>query len=112
MNAGNNDDIVPSGPRLADHESLYRAVTVPTWWDPQTKRASSAAFKWPVFSVDVASRLNHDPLEMLHRFATGTGVVEFMSGEARLLGCDPRDEPDPQEPNNKAHAHVYMPAGN
>lgn len=36
-------------------EDLYRCITTPDWWVAEEKRPSSAAFKQPVFSTDVAS---------------------------------------------------------
>jgi hypothetical protein len=34
----------------------------------------------------------------------------FSCRAARELGCDVRLEPDPNHPENTAHAHVYVPS--
>jgi hypothetical protein len=99
------------GPEVARHEDLYRCLMYPDWYHADENRVSSAAFKWPVFSVDVAS-LAGSPERTLSRFRSGTGLVSFNCGQAADLGCTTRLEPDEQVPDNPAHAHVYMPAGN
>ncbi len=37
----------------------------------------------------------------------GSGIVQFNAGIARSLGFDARLEPDPEKPENHAHANVY-----
>lgn len=101
----------PTGPPVADHEDLYRCLTHAKWWNEEENRVSSAAFSWPVFSVDVAS-LAGSAQATLDRFCPGTGLVIFNCGRSREKGCDPRLEPDEQHPDNEAHAHVYMPKSN
>jgi len=95
----------PSGPRVGDHEDLYRAITYKYWWNAQRGRPSSAAFNYPVFSVDIASLTT--PAQTLGRFCVGSGLVAFNCGEAAKLGFDARHEKDENFPNNDAHAHVY-----
>jgi hypothetical protein len=41
------------------------------------------------------------------RVPSGRGVVSFRCGIAREIGFDARDEPDPDAPDNPAHAHLY-----
>ncbi len=36
------------------------------------------------------------------------GVVSFCCGSARSIGFDARHEPDPNRPDNTAHANVYF----
>jgi hypothetical protein len=99
----------PHGPPVGDDEELYRCIAHPHWWDAKERRITSAAFKFPCFSVDVAS-LAGSPDATLARFRPGTGLVSFSCRAARELGCDIRQEVDPNSPDNAAHAHVYMPA--
>lgn len=94
------------GPEVDASENLFRAILYPQWWARQRNRPSSAAFDDEVFSVDIASRTTS--AETLSRFRAGSGLVQFNCGEARKLGFDTRDEPDPQYPQNVAHAHVYF----
>lgn len=101
----------PQGPPVGDHEDLYRCLTHPHWYNQVEDRVSSAAFNWPVFSVDIAS-ISGSPEATLAPFLSGTGLVVFRCGEARLIGCDPRHESDELRPDNLAHAHVYMPLPN
>lgn len=100
----------PRGPQVADDEELYRCITHRAWWCQEERRLSSAAFSWPVFSVDVAS-ISGSPAATLSRFDPGTGLVSFECHLAKELGCDPRLEADPKHPDNKAHANVYTPEG-
>ncbi len=100
---------VPAGPPVDDGEELYRCIAHPHWWDEQERRITSAAFKFPCFSVDIAS-LAESPHATLARFRPGTGLVAFSCRVARELGCDIRLEMDPNCPDNVAHAHVYLPA--
>jgi hypothetical protein len=66
---------------------------------------SSGAFRAHVISVDIASRTT--PLDSLRRQRNGRGVVSFSCGVARDLGFDAHDEPDPNFPDNIAHANMY-----
>ena len=99
----------PYGPPVGDDQVLYRCIAHPHWWDDQEQRITSVAFKFPCFSVDVAS-LAGSPEATLARFRPGTGLVVFPCRTAKELGCDVRLEPDPNHPQNPAHAHVYVPA--
>ena len=71
---------------------------------------SSAAFSWPVFSVNLASLMSLEDavrhLREVLKSAKG-GIVAFNCGDAKGLGFDPRKEPDPNYPQNEAHANVY-----
>jgi hypothetical protein len=98
----------PQGPPVGDDEELYRCIAQPHWWDAQERRITSAAFKFPCFSVDVASLVG-SPDATLARFRPGTGLVAFSCRAAKELGCEIRLEVDPNCPGNSAHAHVYMP---
>ena len=99
---------VRSGPAVADHEDLYRAITHPNWWKPEERRPSSAAFSIPKFSVDIASLTTPDEtLARVRHIAPDPGLVQFNCGEARQLDFDTRHEPDENYPDNHAHAHVY-----
>ena len=89
-------------------EDLYRCLTTMDWWVAEEKRPSSAAFKQPVFSTDVAS-LAGSPQYTLGRFPDGCGLVLFNYGDAKTLGFIARLEIDPEHPENKAHANVYNP---
>jgi hypothetical protein len=99
----------PHGPQVNDDEELYRCIAYPHWWDEQERRITSAAFKFPCFSVDVVA-LAGSPDTTLSRFRKGTGLVVFSCRTAKELGCEVRLEPDPNYPQNQAHAHVYMPS--
>jgi hypothetical protein len=72
---------------------------------------SSFAFKVDSpFSVNVASMISLEGAirhmqEVLRR--PQGGIVSFNCGEARSLGFDARHEPDPDYPENNAHANVY-----
>src|SRR4051794_30170427 len=98
----------PHGPPVADDEELYRCIMYPNWWVEEEQRISSAAFKFPRFSVDIAS-IAGSPEVTLSRFLPGTGMVVLACRVAKELGCDVRYELDEQYPDNKAHAHVYIP---
>ncbi len=100
----------PQGPSVGESEELYRCITHPSWWIEEEGRISSAAFKYPVFSVDVAS-ISGSPENTLKRFHPGTGLARFLCRDAKALGCDVRQEIDEQHPQNQAHAHVYTPDG-
>lgn len=93
------------GPQVPASETLSRAITSRDWWVAAENRVSSAAFAFPVFSVDIASLAN--PEQTLSRFKAGCGLVQFNSGAARQLGFDARQEIDSQFPENAAHANVY-----
>ena len=93
------------GPQVPASEALRRAITSLDWWVAAENRVSSAAFAFPVFSVDVASLAT--PEQTLGRFKAGCGLVQFNSGAARQLGFDARQELDARFPENSAHANVY-----
>lgn len=99
------------GPEVDPAEDLYRAVTVPDWWNPSgNPPLRSAAFSWPKFSVNIASLMTPDEairhLREVLKCPNG-GIVTFNCGDAKALGFDPRREIDPQYPKNLAHANVY-----
>jgi hypothetical protein len=106
---GPTTGVGPHGPQVGDENDLYRCIAYPHWWNEREQRITSAAFKFPCFSVDVAALAgSHEAT--LSRFLPGTGLVVFACRAARELGCDVRLEPDPTCPENQAHAHVYLPA--
>jgi hypothetical protein len=84
---------------------LSRAITSRDWWVAAESRISSAAFAFPVFSVDMASLAT--PEQTLSRFRPESGLVQFNCGAARRLGFDGRQEVDTRFPENSAHANVY-----
>ncbi|MBV8313584.1 MAG: hypothetical protein JOZ53_01360 [Planctomycetaceae bacterium] len=94
------------GPLLNDAENVYRAILYPHWWVEEEGRPSSAAFDEEIFSVDVKSRTT--PGETAARFRNVNRLVEFNCGQARAIGFETRDEPDQNQPDNIAHAHVYF----
>ena len=100
----------PHGPPVGDREELYRCITHPSWWIEEEGRISSAAFKYPIFSIDVAS-ITGSPENTLRQFHLGTGLASFLCCDARDFGCDVRLEIDEHHPENQAHAHVYTPDG-
>lgn len=95
----------PHGPRVPDGDNLYRAITIPEWWKAEAGTPSSAAFKDPFFSADIASKTS--PAKTLKHRRKGSGLVSFNCGEAREIGFDSREELDPEFPENLAHATVY-----
>ncbi len=99
------------GPEVDSQEDLYRAIHTPSWWIAgRAYPLSSAAFSWPCFSVNIASLMSFDEaLRHLHEVMKSPkgGIVAFNCGDARKLGFNPRQEPDPVYPENKAHANVY-----
>jgi len=97
-----------SGPEVDQGENLFRCITTPDWWVAEEKRPSSAAFKQPDFSTDMAS-IAKEPSYTLSRFPGGCGLVVFNYGKAKAIGFIARAEPDPEHPDNKAHANVYNP---
>lgn len=99
-----NDPLL--GPEVQPQEDLYRGLPTKDWWIAEEKRPSSAAFSFPSFSVDVAS-LAGSPQFTLDHLPSGSGLVAFNCGQARQLGFDARLEPDPNHPENHAHANVY-----
>lgn len=99
----------PRGPQVPDGDHLYRVITTSDWWKAATDTPSSAAFKHPSFSADIASKSS--PKKTLDRFDIGSGLVSFNCGDARVIGFDSREEPDPEFPKNLAHANVYNDAG-
>jgi hypothetical protein len=96
----------PSGPLVDDAEDAYRAILYPWQWVEHLNHPSSAAFGEEVFSVDLASRSTAN--ETRNRFHFVLELVAFNCGEARGIGFEMRDEPDPSHPDNKAHGHVYL----
>lgn len=103
-------DAPERGPEVPPHEELYRLITTPDWWVADEQRPSSAAFKEPKFSVNVASLTTiAETVAQLHQLLgrPAGGVVAFNCGRARQLGFDARHEADEQFPQNAAHAHVY-----
>ncbi len=99
----------PRGPQVPDGDDLYRAITRSDWWKAPNKSPSSAAFSWPRFSADIASKTSPDKT-LKHR-PKGSGLVSFNCSKARAIGFDPREELDPEFPQNLAHANVYNDAG-
>lgn len=95
-----------SGPLVDDAEDAYRAILYPWQWVEHLGRPSSAAFDEEVFSVDLASRTT--PEQTRNRFHFVLELVAFKCGDARSIGFETRDEPDPLHPGNTAHAHVYL----
>lgn len=91
------------GPPISDEATLHRVITplAATAWFPNGV-VSSAAFSFPVFSVDVAGRTTVEAT--LARWPAGSGIVAFPCGEARSLGFDARHKP---ELGNDAHANVH-----
>jgi hypothetical protein len=97
--------VEPSGPLVDDSENVYRAILYPLQWAEGQNRPSSAAFDDNVFSVDRKSKST--PETTASRFRMIFHLVEFNCGEARGLDFETRDELDPEQPDNDAHAHVY-----
>ena len=94
------------GPQVDDAEDLYRGITTESWWVEAENRPSSAAFRHPDFSVDIAS-LAGSPAHTLGHLPPGSGIVSFNCGVAHGIGFVVRREPDPAHPENHAHANVY-----
>jgi hypothetical protein len=88
------------GPEVDTKEDLYRCLTTPDWWVAEEKRPSSAAFKQPDFSADVAS-LAGSPQYTLERFPAECGLVAFNHGDAKEIGFIARLEPDRTIPTTK-----------
>ncbi|HEY4761957.1 MAG TPA: hypothetical protein VIH42_15375 [Thermoguttaceae bacterium] len=106
------------GPQVDPYEDLYRAIHVSDWWDqsfnPPRVRSSAFSFSKP-FSVNIASIIGLEGairhmIEILGK--PQGGIVSFNCGNARTLGFDARHEPDPNYPDNKAHANVYYDGSN
>jgi len=102
-----NDAVTP-GQEVDVKDDLYRCITTPDWWDSNENRPSSASFKQPDFSTDVA-RIAGSPDYTLSRFPKGCGLVSFNYGDAKAIGYTARLEIDPQHAENHAHANVYNP---
>jgi hypothetical protein len=98
-------DVASRGPEVDGVEDLYRGVTTRDWWVASEGRPSSAAFSFPIFSVDVASKTTIE--RTLSHLRQGSGIVAFSCWRARELGFDARWEIDANFPENFAHAHVY-----
>ena len=94
------------GPEVAATEELYRGIPTSAWWVAEENRVSSAAFRHPDFSVDVVA-LAGSPAYTLAHLPQGSGLVQFNCGAARDIGASALLEPDPEQPENKAHANVY-----
>lgn len=94
------------GPPVDPGEDLYRGITTIDWWVLEEGRPSSAAFRHAKFSVDIAL-LAVSVQHTLDHLVAGSGVVSFNCGAARGLGFDAHQEPDPNYPDNHAHANVY-----
>lgn len=97
------------GPVVPDSDHLLRVITTASWWKTATDQPSSAAFNYPAFSADIGSKTT--ATKTLTRFRAGSGLVSFQSAKAKEIGFDPREEIDPQFPENLAHATVYNDAG-
>lgn len=93
------------GSPVPDAEDVFRAILYPHWWVESASRPSSAAFSYDVFSVDIVSRTTAQ--RAAGRFREVIRLVRFNCGAARGVSFDARDELDPSEPENLAHAHVY-----
>jgi hypothetical protein len=96
--------VIPAaGQPVADAETLHRVIVpaAAAVWFPNGV-LSSAAFNYPVFSVDVAGLA--PVANTLARWPAGSGVVGFGCGVARGLGFDARHAP---ENGNDAHADVH-----
>lgn len=98
------------GPLVAPVEDLYRGITTGDWWVEEENRPSSAAFKQPDFSTDIVSLAGSVDHTLSH-LPEGSGVVQFNCGQASSLGYEIRQELDPQQPENHAHANVYNRSG-
>jgi hypothetical protein len=97
--------VEPTGPLVDDSEDVYRAILYPLQWADAQNRPSSAAFDDEVFLVDRKSKTT--PEKTAARFRMTLHLVEFNCGEAKGIGFETRDELDPEQPDNDAHAHVY-----
>src|SRR5688572_19103663 len=97
---------IPTGPPVADHEDAIRAILAPEQWSAAESRPSSAAFDDDFFSVDIASLTTY--VAVRARFRQIFKLVQFNCGLARLIEFYSHHEPDPQFPDNLAHAHVYF----
>src|SRR5436190_1408304 len=101
-----SEGVPERGPAVPGDEWLYRVIvrSAAEVWYPGG-RVSSAAFHFPVFSVDIASRTTAN--DTLARFPPGSGLVAFLCSRGRELAFDAREEVDPAFPTNLAHATVY-----
>jgi len=90
------------GPPVPPDDTLHRVIVpaAAAVWFPNGV-LSSAAFSFPVFSVDISRLATVE--QTLSRWPAGSAVVAFNCGEARALGFDARHEP---EHGNDAHANV------
>lgn len=96
------------GPEVDISDYLNRCLTTPDWWVGEENRPSSAAFKQPDFSTDMAS-IAKTAEYTLSRFPAGYGLVSFGYGAAKTIGFFARQEVDLAFPDNRAHANVYNP---
>lgn len=96
------------GPEVPDKETLYRFVTVSSFWVTIQNRPSSSLFDHPPrVSVNIASMITEKECVRQLEEDLGRpdgGMVSFNCGTARCLGFDARHEP---EGSNKAHSHLY-----
>ena len=96
------------GPQVPADETLYRFVTVSSFWVTKQNRPSSSLFDDPPHvSVNIASLTTVDECRRQLRDDLNKpdgGMVSFNCGEARGLGFDARHEPEPENP---AHGHLY-----
>lgn len=73
------------GAEVPTSETLSRAITSRDWWVAAENRVSSAAFAFPVFSVDRASLAT--PEQTLSHFPSGfwSGAIQRRRGAAPRL---------------------------
>lgn len=104
------DRPTPYGPVVSGDESLFRILTNvnrASGWLDGNGQISSAAFNLRCFSVEIESRTN-GPDDSMSRVSGGCAVFSFSCACAQGHGFDIRDERDPDHPENKAHANVYL----
>ena len=102
-------DAESRGPEVDPADDLYRAI-VPEWWiEGRDPPLSSAAFNSERFSVNIASLMTLEEAvrHLCEVLKCPKGGLVAFNCDAKSLGFDPRKEPDPQYPNNLAHANVY-----
>ena len=96
------------GPQVPANETLYRFVTVSSFWVTKQNRPSSSIFDDPPrVSINVASltTIPQCTRQLREDLASADGgMVSFNCDKARCLGFDARHEP---KLNNQAHAHLY-----
>ncbi len=96
------------GPEVPADETLYRFVTVSSFWAKKENRPSSSLFDDPPrVSVNIASLTTVEKCRCQLREDLDSpdgGMVSFNCGDARELSFDARREP---EHDNPAHGHLY-----